>query len=375
MKKLIILIIILMYAASMIFLPILPQAIPMHWNISGQVDSWWPKNIAVWLFPAITSVMFLFFRFFPSIDPRKEKYKLFRKEWEIIQTVIITFMAYMQFIIFYIALHPGTLIMPLMFIGLGTLFIVMGNYLSKIRQNYFIGIRIPWTLSSEDNWNKTHRFASWTFVGAGILMLAEAYFLRYAPGIIFSSILLAVGLPIIYSFLLFRHAENKMNYVLLALLLIITLIIAVRLFSGEDNWICSNGKWIEHGKPSAPKPTGSCGNIHKSDQTIKGQLILITPNPDDNEDIITAFSRKYDKPIPDITVAIDKTDSIHASGSVHLKGELDTGIWYAANTGKEWEIVFYGMGVMSCHDAEKYNFPVSIVSECIDQKTGLTVNR
>ncbi len=148
--------------------------------------------------------------------------------------------------------------MPLMFIGLGSLFILLGNYLSKIRQNYFIGIKTPWTIENEENWNKTHRFASWCFVIVGIITLIEAYFVWYAPVIIFGGIMVAAFLPIIYSFLIFKKNEEKMKYIYLVILILITLLAFVRLISGEDDWICKDKQWVKHGNPTAPKPVYEC---------------------------------------------------------------------------------------------------------------------
>jgi len=258
MKKINILIISLMFLASIVYLPQLPDVIPMHWNIMGEVDNYMPKNIAVWILPVLNAVMFAAFQIVPSFDPKKEKYRLFKKEWEIIQTVMIGFFAYLQFIIFYLSLNPEVPMMPFMFIGIGSLFILLGNYLSKIRQNYFLGIKLPWTLASEDNWNKTHRFASWCFVIAGIVTLIEACFIWYAPVVIFGSMFLALSLPVIYSFLLFKKAIHKMKYVYLAIVLVILSVMTIRLFSGEDDWMCQNGQWVKHGQPSSPMPQTEC---------------------------------------------------------------------------------------------------------------------
>ena len=170
--------------------------------------------------PVMVVLFFVLFRIIPSLDPKKEKYRLFAREWEIIQTGFIGFFAYLHFIILYLSLHPEVPIMPLMFIGIGSLFILLGNYLSKIRQNYFIGIKVPWTLADEDNWNKTHRFASWCFVIAGIVTIAEAFFFWYAPVVILGGIFLASGLPIIYSFLLFKQSLHLMKYIYLALIVL-----------------------------------------------------------------------------------------------------------------------------------------------------------
>lgn len=253
-----IVIIIIQYTLSFILLRYLPDKIPMHWNIYGQVDNYMPKYTAVWVMPVISLLILILFRFLPLFDPNKKKYQFFTRERKIIQTVLISFFAYLQFVIFYSSLYPGTNIRTLFFIGLGILFILLGNYLSKIRQNYFIGIKIPWTLSSEDNWNKTHRYASWCFVIAGIIMMAEAYFIWYAPVIIFGSILIAISLPILYSFLLYKKSAGNMKYIYVILIILAGILFTIRLASGEDNWICKNGVWIKHGMPTAPKPDFPC---------------------------------------------------------------------------------------------------------------------
>jgi uncharacterized membrane protein len=258
MKKILLAIIIFSFLTGFLLLPQLPSAVPMHWNIQGQIDGYMSKNLAVWFMPGLMFFMFLSFQFLPLLDPKKDNYKHFKKEWEIMQTILIVFFAYMHFIVLYSAFHAGLNIMPLMFVGLGILFIVFGMNMSKIRQNYFIGIKVPWTLADEDNWNKTHRYAGRTFMIAGAITLVEAYFIWFAPFIIFGCIILASVLPIIYSFLLYKKAISKMKFVYLFLFILVIAVLMLRLWGGEDDWICQKGRWVKHGQPSAPAPTKAC---------------------------------------------------------------------------------------------------------------------
>lgn len=243
---------------SLFLLQSLPDTVPMHWNIRGQVDGTMAKIPGVFVLPLMSLAMLGLFRLLPAIDPKKEKYRLFTREWEIIQFGFVAFFAWLQFIILYISLHPGVSMLPLMFIGLGAFFTLLGNFLSKIRQNFFIGIKTPWTLTSEDNWNKTHRYASWCFVLAGIAAIAESYFIWYAPAVIFGSIMLAAVLPVIYSFLLFKKAAAKMKYVYLALAAAVAVIVMLRIASPEDTWLCVGGRWVRHGHPAASVPATPC---------------------------------------------------------------------------------------------------------------------
>ncbi|MCX6732797.1 MAG: SdpI family protein [Candidatus Roizmanbacteria bacterium] len=253
-----IILIVIQFVASLYLYSSLPHLMPTHWNIYGNIDSYMPKQYAVWMFPFLGLIMLFFFKIAPSFDPNKNKYQHFSNEWQILQAVFVVFFAYMQGITFYVAYNPTLVIMKPMFIGLGTLFILLGNYLSKIRQNYFIGIKVPWTLASEDNWNKTHRFASWTFVIAGIIVLVEAFFIWQAAPIVFGSLMLGSFLPVLYSYLLFKNKEHYMKRILLGIICIATLLIGIRTISGEDDWICKDGKWVIHGKPSTARPTTQC---------------------------------------------------------------------------------------------------------------------
>ncbi len=214
------------FVASLFYLPRLPDMVPMHWNFLGEVDSLMPKNIAVWIMPGMSLFIFLLYQILPFLDPKKNNYKSFNREWHLIQTTIIAFLTYMQFIIFYIALNPQSDIMPMMFFGMGLLFIVLGLVLPRLKQNYFIGIRVPWTLSNEENWNKTHYYGGRVFALVGSAILAESFFLWNAPYVVFGSILIAVALPMIYSFLLFKKLKDKMKYVyvVLSILILLTLV-------------------------------------------------------------------------------------------------------------------------------------------------------
>lgn len=245
--------------ASLVASPWLPERMPSHWNFQGQIDGYMNKPLGVWLFTILLAGMWVLFGVLPQWDPKKDKYRLFEKEWRIIQAGIMGFFVYLQMAVFYVVLNPGTELLPIMFVGLGGLFVLIGNYLSKVRQNYFIGIKVPWTLNDEDNWNKTHRYASWCFVLAGVATLAEALFFWYAPAVIFGSIMLAAGLPIVYSFLLYKKMVDRMKYVYIGLVLVVLVLALVRGLSGEDDWVCREGQWVRHGNPSNPMPESICG--------------------------------------------------------------------------------------------------------------------
>ncbi|MFC1655988.1 SdpI family protein [Patescibacteria group bacterium] len=186
----------------------LPDQMPTHWNIEGQVDAYMPKGSAILLFPGITLAVTLLFPLLSMIDPRKEKYVLFRRPWLILQIVIVLFFAYMYFVSVYLALNPEILITPFILGGIGVLFIIIGNYLGKVRQNYFVGIKTPWTLNSEEVWNKTQRVGGWAFMFAGIVILINGFVKWQLVPVMIAVIAIAAIGPIVYSYILYRKLKK-----------------------------------------------------------------------------------------------------------------------------------------------------------------------
>ncbi len=198
-----------MFAASFYFYPLLPDLLPMHWNLAGQIDSYWPKSTAVWFIPVLASILLVIFHFLPRLDPKQANYRYFQPAWQAIQTGLLIFFAYLQFITFYAALFPHINILPLMFIGTGGLFLLLGRSLGQVRQNYFVGIKLPWTLSSVDNWDRTHRLAGRVFTLVGILTLFSSI-IPFPPKLIFSILILCLLIPVSYSYWLFK-SSNKLH--------------------------------------------------------------------------------------------------------------------------------------------------------------------
>lgn len=181
---------------------------PMHWNYMGVVDSYGPKLQVLALFPIISAVILVLFQFLPKLDPNKENYPKFEKAWGVFQFAIIAFFGYIYFLTILVVQNPAVNMATWMMVGLGILFMVLGNYMGKIRKNYFVGIRFPWTIASEEVWNKTHRFGGKMFMLAGLLFLVNAYY-GFDGGILLTLIItLALVAPVVYSYLLFRSTRK-----------------------------------------------------------------------------------------------------------------------------------------------------------------------
>ncbi|MCF7795601.1 SdpI family protein [Patescibacteria group bacterium] len=187
----------------------LPDRIPMHWNINGEVDKYSNKlNGLLGLFsiPLLFSILYPIFR---KIDPKNKKYEQFEKTWKILNITIFSFFIYLYLITIFLTLNPQYSIEPFILGGIGTMFIIMGNYMSKIKQNYFIGVKTPWAIENEDNWNKTHRLAGICFIISGLLFIIEI-FLSVSPIYILIPVIVACAIiPILYSYILYKKNKKK----------------------------------------------------------------------------------------------------------------------------------------------------------------------
>lgn len=196
-------IVILMFIAGAFFYSKLPEQIPIHWNYAGEADDWGAKVWANWLMPGIALLMLVLFPIFAKIDPRRKNYEGFKDVWETIQTSIILFFAYIYGVSFYMMFNPdkGDMMEKFMMTGIGILFIVLGNYMGKVRQNYFVGLKTPWALHDPEVWQKSQRFAGWFFVLGGLIMLVNAWLQLYVPIVFFVTVISMVIIPIVYSYL------------------------------------------------------------------------------------------------------------------------------------------------------------------------------
>ena len=183
----------------------LPEELPIHFNIEGNADNWGSKAFVVFGMPLFLLAMHLLCTFLTLHDPKKQNIsdKMF-----FLTAMIIPVTSLIGAVLTYSgALGLDISVNMVMHLFLGLLFVIVGNYMPKSRQNYTIGIKLPWTLSDSHNWNRTHRFAGILCVFCGLVLLINAFInIIFLPFIV---ILLAVVLPVLYSFLLYRKQKTE----------------------------------------------------------------------------------------------------------------------------------------------------------------------
>jgi len=207
-----ILLIISLFLIGIILFPRLPDKIPSHWNASGKIDAYQSRIWGAFGIPLMLVGIYALMLFLPYIDPKRENYLKFKSTYKIFRLAIVVVFTIIQISILISALGgPKTLIPKLVPITIGILLIVIGNYMPRIKFNWFVGIKTPWTLSSEEVWKGTHRFAGYMFVIAGILMIL-AGFLTAPMNIIvgLAGVVVAAVFSTVYSYFLFiRVKSNK----------------------------------------------------------------------------------------------------------------------------------------------------------------------
>lgn len=195
--------------ASFYFYAHFPESVPTHWDFQGEVNGWSPSWVAAFVFPAVAVGVYFLFLALPYLDPKKERYTQFSKVYHVFKGMIVVFMSLVYFAASLNGLGYNVPIQTYVPFLIGLMFIVLGNYMSKIKPNWFMGIRTPWTLSSEEVWNKTHRFGAKVFMFGGVvLMCMNVLPVGFRmPLFIVAVVTMSLG-TVVYSFIIYKKEEN-----------------------------------------------------------------------------------------------------------------------------------------------------------------------
>lgn len=189
---------------------VLPDPMASHWNVNDQVDGYIPKFWGVFMLPVMALGMLVLFLVLPQIDPLKANIAQFREAFNLFILLIILFLGYIWILTLvwnlgFTNFKMSSAMLPAM----GLLFLFIGWLLRQAKRNFFIGIRTPWTLSSDRVWDKTHQLGSVLFYISGALTLVGALFGKYAFWFIMVPVLGSALFLTIYSYVLYRQ-ETKL---------------------------------------------------------------------------------------------------------------------------------------------------------------------
>ncbi|NOY99569.1 MAG: SdpI family protein [Chloroflexi bacterium] len=194
---------------SAMLYPQLPELVASHWNANNQVDGYMSRFWGAFLMPVVSVGMLALFLLIPTIDPLKANVAKFRGYFNTFILLLLVFLFYIHGLTLawnlgHTSFDMGTAMLP----ALGLFFIYLGIMMKKAKRNWFIGIRTPWTLSSDAVWNETHRLGSTLYIASGILALVGVFFAPYALWFVMAPLLGSSLFLVVYSYVLYQR-ETK----------------------------------------------------------------------------------------------------------------------------------------------------------------------
>ncbi|MDD5148498.1 MAG: SdpI family protein [Candidatus ainarchaeum sp.] len=193
----------------------LPDTLVSHWGMQNEPNGWMSKTLFFVFFIGLTIGLFLLLVCLPKTDPLKKNYAHFQKEYDLLVFFFTCFMFYVLLLSLLVNLGYGMDIGLGMTPALAVLFFIIGGLLEKTKRNYFVGIRTPWALNDDENWEKTHKFGGKLFRLLGIIIAITwlfAFFYRHLSDFLFiiviAEILFAAFVPFAYSYLIYAKKQK-----------------------------------------------------------------------------------------------------------------------------------------------------------------------
>jgi len=183
----------------------LPEKVPMHWNIIGEIDRFGEKSELLLIPILLPLLIYIIFLIVPKIDPKNKISKMGNK-YQHIKILLTTFMSILALYIIYIAKNQSVTNPNYIVLIIGILYIILGNYFKTIKENYFIGIRTPWTLENETVWKETHKLGGKMWFAGGIIVVISSLILGKQLNFIIFMIItgMIIIIPIAYSYFKFN---------------------------------------------------------------------------------------------------------------------------------------------------------------------------
>jgi uncharacterized membrane protein len=193
--------------ATAIAYPHLPEAVPTHWDMRGQPNGYSPKWQLFVTLPCIMAGLMILFRLLPWLSPKRWEVDSFQSTYLYIMLVALGMMACIQVVTLWAGMGRHVNVSRAILVAVSCLFAALGNVLGKVRRNFYIGVRTPWSLANDRVWNATHRLAAKTFVAAGligIVFAAVGFYDWFTIAILMTGALI----PVIYSLVVYKQLER-----------------------------------------------------------------------------------------------------------------------------------------------------------------------
>ncbi len=192
---------------TLILYPSLPDRIPVHWNWRGEIDGWGPKSM-IFMFPGLILLSIVALETLPALSPGQFRIDRFRGTFNYIVAIVAAMMTCTGIIILRAVQNHDMDLTKALIVVISLFLALLGNVMGKVRRNFYVGVRTPWTLASEKVWNETHRVAARWMVAGGIISALLAM-LGVNMGLCFAVIIVTALYPVLFSFFYYKRLEGR----------------------------------------------------------------------------------------------------------------------------------------------------------------------
>ena len=183
----------------------LPEQMPIHFDFDGEPNGYGSKMVYL----ILPLGLYLLMLVLPFIDPRKSNYEIFSDTYYKLRIILTVFIGTIDTVIIYNSLHgieKMGLIIPILIM---LIFTLLGNYMGNIRPNYFVGIKVPWTLNNDVVWIKTHKLAGKLWFWGGLIGIVSLFLVENSTFVMLPIILIITVVPIVYSYIIYQKIANQ----------------------------------------------------------------------------------------------------------------------------------------------------------------------
>jgi uncharacterized membrane protein len=195
-------------ASSVWAYPLLPQRVPTHWDLAGNVNGYSSPAFAVTLTPAIMGLIWLFMLVLPAISPRGFRLDESAGAFYLAMLAVIALLLIIHVALLRAALTTSAPSFTLLFASIGALLIVIGSLLGSVKKNFWFGVRTPWTLASDEVWSRTNKLAGRLFVVGGAVVVVASFFGNAALPAMIAVVTLVAIVSIAYSYVVYLRIEG-----------------------------------------------------------------------------------------------------------------------------------------------------------------------
>lgn len=195
-------------ALTLAWYPQLPDPMPIHWNAAGEVDGYMSKRWGAALLPGTAAFMLLVMKLALLLSPKQYRTDELVLYTALFQVLLTAFLCTIAVLVLLESLGHDTRLDRVIFAGIGLILMVVGGILGRVRKNFFLGIRTPWTMRNDEVWDRTHRLGGKLFMLAGLLLVINA-FVRLDLRLTLPAVVVLMLIPVVYSWIIYRQLRGK----------------------------------------------------------------------------------------------------------------------------------------------------------------------